>query len=57
MVDSIEIEIRQGFYDLKTSEICNQAQYEWSLLKQRVKNMLDTFELTAIKVLNNHVLW
>lgn len=50
VVDAIEIEIRQGFYDLKTSETCTQVQFEWAQLKQRIKNLLDTIELSAIKV-------
>lgn len=50
VVDAIELEIRQGFYDLKTSETCTQVQFEWAQLKQRIKNLLDTIELSAIKV-------
>lgn len=50
VVDSIEIEIRQGFYDLKTSEQCTRVQFEWGALKQRLKATLDRVELAAIKV-------
>jgi hypothetical protein len=50
VVDSIEIEIRQGFYDLKTSEACTRLQSEWNEFKHRLKCSLDRFDLAAIKV-------
>lgn len=50
ILDSIETEIKQGFYDLNTTENCNRLQFDWNLLKQKLKNLFEIAELSLIKM-------
>lgn len=51
ILDSIENELKQGFYDINITENCNTLEFNWNCLKQRLKNLLDLVDLTLLKAL------
>jgi hypothetical protein len=48
--NSIEDEIRQGFYDLTVSELLSKTERDWTRLKQRISNELERLELSLIRI-------
>jgi hypothetical protein len=48
--NSIEDEIRQGFYDLTVSELLSKTERDWTRLRQRISNELERLELSLIRI-------
>ena len=48
--NSIEDEIKQGFYDLSVSELLAKTERDWNRLKQRLATDLDRLNLSLIRI-------
>jgi hypothetical protein len=50
ILESIEQEIQEGFYDLVMSEQCNQLESDWSRLKQRLNQNRVTIDRGIVRL-------
>jgi hypothetical protein len=48
--NSIEEEIRQGFYDLAVSELLAKTERDWSKFKNKITNDLERLELSLARI-------
>ena len=48
--NSIENEIKQGFYDLGVSEQLTEVEREWNRLKQKISNDIERIDINLIKL-------
>lgn len=48
--NSIEDEIKQGFYDLAVSELLAKTERDWNKLGQRISNDLERLDLSLIRI-------
>jgi len=48
--NSIEDEIKQGFYDLTVSELLSKTERDWTRFRQRISNELERLELSLIRI-------
>lgn len=50
ILDSIEKEIKEGFYDLIMSEQCNQLECDWNRFKLRLTQHIEVVEMGIVKL-------
>ena len=50
ILDSIERETKEGFYDLVISEQCNQLECDWKKFKQRLSQNLELVDIGIIRL-------
>ena len=48
--NSIEDEIKQGFYDLAVSELLAKTERDWNKLSQRISNDLERLDLSLVRI-------
>ena len=48
--NSIEDEIRQGFYDLTVSELLARTERDWNTLKQKITSDLERLDLSTVRI-------
>jgi hypothetical protein len=48
--NSIEDEIKQGFYDLSVSELLSRTERDWNRLKQKINTDLERLNLSLVRI-------